>query len=190
MEGCNAGHALGLTKATGEFVFPWVDDHLMVDGWDVTAIAEFEGRESVVNNRPFALGIRQVTSRPQVGTCFGIYYPYFPLMHADDARRLGWYSGEYKVGFGDADLAFRVWDSGGLIEWSHYELIMVHMDDGRKSGPGYLPDDMRIFLERWAPVYGKTWGAGWKEFRDFNRDFDLCTAPTGAKTFSPDHRAF
>lgn len=189
MEGCNAGHALGLTEATGEFIFPWVDDHLLTDDWDVVAITEFEARESVVHSRPFMLGLRQMQS--SVGTCFGIYYPYFPLMRTVDARKLGWYKPEYRKGFADVDLAFRVWVNMGRVEWSNYELILRHIDDMQKGETiGYTPEDMIRFLECWMPVYGRHWKAGCNHIRDFNRDIPVSSIGMGTKTFSPDHRAF
>jgi hypothetical protein len=202
MEGCNAGHALGLTEATGEFIFPWVDDHLLIDDWDVVAITEFEARESVLHSRPFMLGLRHQPGHlpaelvAHVGTCFGIYYPHFPFMRTADARRLGWFKPEYRVGFGDVDLAMRMWVSGGWAEWSTYETLIRHDDDRAKVDKiGCTPEDMKLFLDRWSSIYGCNWSMSkdtWTHPREFNKAIPLHSmdfGSAGARTFSPDRRA-
>ena len=193
MAGCNAGHAQALSVARGEFLFPWVDDHALPRGWDAAVVAEFEAREARTTRRPYMLGVRQAAVRPQVGTCFGVYYPYFPLVRTEDAEALGWYDGTYRVGFGDCDLAMRWWAAGGIAEWSAGTYATPLPEDGaRKAGGlGYAPPDYARFVDRWAPVFGRTWGAGWRDLRDFNRDFDLATlADPAQRTFSPERRAF
>src|SRR5580658_9544077 len=72
-QGCNAGHCQALIKARGEFLFPWVDDHLLKPDWDIVLISEFRAREFLAG-KPFMLGVRQDTCEGQIGTVFGIYY--------------------------------------------------------------------------------------------------------------------
>ena len=165
--GCNAGHALAYRHMQGEFLLAWVDDHLLADGWDVAALRNYEARERATGAKPFVLGLRHAWPF-HVGTEFGIYYPYFPLVRRQYMDQVGWYDPAYKKGFADSDLALRIWQAGGRCEWSRDIAIVVHHDDDRKAGVVFDPADMQLFLHRWAPVYG----AGWRtaKLRDFNMD--------------------
>lgn len=170
--GCNAAHMAAIGVAQGEFVTAWVDDHFYADGWDVLALADFEDRERKFHtiggaDKPYELGLRHVWPT-HVGTEFGIYYPYFPFMRRDDVVRVGWLTDEYRQGFADSDLAMRVWAAGGRCEWSAQSLVCVHADDARKNGVVFAPQDMVLFIERWAPAYGKGWDIS--HLRGFNND--------------------
>ena len=185
--GCNAAHMAALAYATGEFITGWVDDHFYSDGWDVLARRDFLEREALFHaNHPgaiFELGLRH-RNPTHVGTEFGIYYPYFPFMRTSDARQIGWLTDEYRTGFADSDLAMRVWDCGGRCEWSRDGLIIVHADDQRKNmshadlpiddnvdvidQAHCRPDDMALFIRRWAPKYGQGWDLS--HLRGFNTD--------------------
>lgn len=178
--GCNAAHMASVAKAEGEFVTAWVDDHFYADGWDVLAVQDFTEREEVFHRKApgqtFELGLRHVNPT-HVGSEFGIYYPYFPFMRLADVRRVGWLTDEYRTGFADSDLAMRVWSSGGRCEWSREALIVVHADDQRKNmsmSPDILdqahcrPDDMALFIKKWAPKYGAGWDTSY--LRGFNTD--------------------
>lgn len=172
--GPNAAHELAFKEATGEFVVAMCDDHLFVDGHDVIALKDFAEKEAAHPNKALLFGLRQVYPE-QVGTVFGLYYPYFPMMRTKTARALGWFTADYRRGFADCDLAMRVWDAGGICEWSKVGLISVHDDDRRKGDiEACAPGDMETFLARWAPRYG----VGWKTdtLRDFNRDYELSAA--------------
>lgn len=166
--GCNAAHMAAVGHAGGEFVTAWVDDHLYMDGWDTSALANFEEREV---DGPFILGLRHLNPT-HVGTEFGIYYAYFPVMRVEHLDRIGWLTDEYRIGFADSDLCLRVWDAGGRCEWSAEHLVVVHPDDQRKGtrpdGVMYHQHDMDLFLSRWA----EKWGAGWdtSTLRNFNID--------------------
>jgi hypothetical protein len=183
LEGANAGHAQALHYARGDFIFPWVDDHLLVKGWDGVLLEEFLEREK--EHQFFVMGARNA---PHVGTVFGIYYPYFPLMRREWAVQTGWFDAAYRCGFADADLALRVWQTGGHCEWSNkwddQRIIKGHLDDGRKgSAPNTTDLDTNLFLTRWYPIFG----AGWQtaDLRDYNRD--VIPEPS-RKSYSPDRR--
>ena len=169
--GCNAGHALALKYFTGDFVVPWVDDHLIADGWDTTLVRYYEERENRFHKKhagkPFSVGLRHAWPH-HVGTEFGIYYPYFPFQRRSYLDAVGWFDPAYKKGFADSDLALRIWSAGGRCEWSDKAYIVVHHDDNRKDGVVFDPRDMELFVERWAPVYGQGWQTG--HIRDFNMD--------------------
>jgi hypothetical protein len=190
--GCNAAHMAAMRAVTGEFVTGWVDDHYYVDGWDVLALAAFTEREAAFHAAvrassngspkrpgPFELGLRHINPT-HVGTEFGIYYPYFPFMRSADAREVGWLTDEYWTGFADSDLAMRVWDAGGRCEWTPEGLVIVHPDDQRKNMTDTVanydivdqahcrPDDMALFIRRWAPKYGAGWDTS--HLRGFNVD--------------------
>jgi hypothetical protein len=169
--GCNAGHAKALDFLTGDFVIPWVDDHFLQDGWDVSALRQYERRENEFHRqsagRPFALGIRHCWPR-HVGSEFGIYYAYFPLIRRKYLDVVGWFDPAYRKGFADSDFCFRIWDAGGRCEWSEGDQIVVHHDDDRKAGVVFEQADMDLFVRRWAPKYGRGWQTG--KIRDFNCD--------------------
>lgn len=163
--GCNAGHAAALDKVRGDYIVAWVDDHLLVDGWDTFSIRDFE--VSSMKDRPLLLGLRQVSPQ-QVGTVFGWYYPYFPMMRASDASEIGWFDGAYCEDFADCDLAMRVYKRGGMARWSLETTVVVHQDDARKSGRPVNEMDMALFVGRWGQP-------GWdtSHIRGFNLDVDL-----------------
>ncbi len=171
--GCAAAHARAARFAQGYYLFPFADDHEMVDFWDVNALDEFVKKCSPHANRPFALGLRGIHSS-HVGTNYGMYYPYFPFMRRADVAKIGWICGDYRRGFGDSDLAMRVWDAGGRCEWSENTYIRPTTDDKRKetershrSGAAYTVSDLATFVKCWGPKYGQGWGSG---IDDFNLD--------------------
>jgi hypothetical protein len=150
--GCVAAHAAAFARATGELVTAWTDDHDYVEGWDAIAVENFLRRE----RPPFSLGLRQVSATPRVGTVFGRYYPYFPLMRCSDVAKVGgWFDTRYTHGFSDPDLGLRVWQAGGRCEWADEMTVVPRPEnDARRSGtPDYL-DDVPVFLDRWGSVYG------------------------------------
>jgi len=169
--GCNAGHAKAFEHMTGDYVMAWVDDHILVDGFCALAVPEFEEREKAFQaknpSKPFMLGLRHVWPR-HVGTQFGIYYPYFPMMRRETLKTIGWYDPLYKKDFADGDLAFRVWAAGGRCEWSSHGLICVTEDDNRKDGVIFEDSDMELFIKRWAPKLGRGWDVS--TLRGFNMD--------------------
>jgi hypothetical protein len=171
--GCNAAHAAGLSKVERPYIMAWVDDHLLSDGWDTEALKDFQ--EGAKRGRPYLLGLRQIWPE-QIGTVFGRFYPYFPIMQTANAKALGWFDGSYRMDFADADLALRFYSAGGMVEWARNTCIIVHRDDERKNGRDFYQPDMQLFLSRWAPTFGK----GWKitNLRDFNRDYDLTNPHT------------
>lgn len=169
--GCAYAHDIASKAAKGDFLVAWADDHVFVDGWDTQAIPRFIEREKLFQNgdvrKPFAMGLRHVVPG-HVGTEFGIYYPYFPMMRQSMVDDIGWIGPEYRSGFGDSDLGMRIWAMGGRCEFSPLGLIVATADDQRKAGVLFTDADMVLFLERWAP----TFGAGWPtdHIRAFNRD--------------------
>ncbi len=182
--GCNAAHTAAMAKVTGEFVTGWADDHIYLDGWDEIALEEFAEREALFHakhpGKPFELGLRHIDPT-HVGTAFGMYYPYFPFMRSSVARDLGWLTDEYLTGFADGNLAMSVWNAGGRCEWISQGVIITHADDQRKNmGDTHVsnvdvvdqahcrPDDMGLFVSKWAPKYGIGWDTS--HLRGFNAD--------------------
>ena len=164
-EGCNPAHAAAFPHVRGEFITAWVDDHLYVPGWDKIIINDFNERANV---SPFLMGMRQ---GPFVGLTFGMYYAYFPFMRTADASRIGWFSFDYERDFADVDLAMRVWNRGGVCEWSKEIMLHAHIDDNRKGGRQVNISDMGKFISRWKPLYGKDYNTA--TLRDFNNDIPM-----------------
>jgi hypothetical protein len=173
-----AAHAAAAKEATGELITAFVDDHEYVDGWDVKAVTDFLAREAACGGyKIFCLGLRQLWETPQVGTVFGIYYPYFPMMRRGDLNAIGgWFDDtKYKRGFGDADLGLRVWFAGGLCEWSEEQIITTV-----SGGPANHHEDEPRFLERWVPIHGTGWDTS--HLRGWNIDVPLSEFPPGTRT--------
>lgn len=179
--GIAAAHAAGFVAVTGEFVVPFADDHEFLPGWDAVAVANFTAREynDRENSNLFSLGLRGAHSG-HVGTEFGIYYPYFPMMRRSAVAAVGgWLDGAFVAGFADSDLALRVWSTGGRCEWSVQGLLRPLPDDARKRdaddgarrpAANYTQGDLDLFISRWAPVYGSGWPVA--RLSDFCIDLD------------------
>ncbi len=174
-KGAGPAHAAAAAIAKGEFITPFCDDHLYSDGGLSLAIQKYVEREQLFHqqpgkaSKPFSMGLMHLHPR-HIGTNFGCYYPYFPFMRRVYIDQIGWFDPGYQQGFGDSDLAFRVWDAGGRCEYSDFPLICATPDDARKARSLYEQSDMDLFLSRWADKYGQ----GWKtdNLRDFNVDID------------------
>jgi len=183
--GCNSAHYEASKHATGEFLMAFADDHLLIHGWDNLVVDYFRLYEI---QKPFLLGQRQI-ARPgflgHIGTVFGIYYPYFPFMRTEDVNKIGgWLSPDYRHGFGDPDLALRVWAAGGYCEWMDIPTIEVitEEDDKHHQDHGqFLANDMILFTNRWKDKYGKGWDVS--HVRGFNIDRQINSLPEGARTY-------
>lgn len=195
-DGCNSAHNLASHHADGDFMFAWADDHMFIDGWDTLALENFYRREnewrtahpSSAVNGPFVLGLRQIQSGPdvggRVGTIFGKYYPYFPLARMDDVKRVGgWFSAEFKHGWGDPDFALRVMEARGKCEWADQPSIEVNIEeDQSRHGPKTVQSpDVFHFLQKWKDKFGYGWPT---DLRGFNRDVLVATFPPEARSCS------
>lgn len=164
--GCAYAHSRAAAHAIGDYLVPFADDHEFVAGWDEIVMRNFTRRAPP--DRPFALGLRGAHSG-HVGTNFGLYYPYFPMMRRADVRNLGWINPDYEAGFGDSDLAMRVWHAGGRCEWSDEGLLRPTQEDKRKEieapaisesrrpAAAYTEADLALFSDRWGSIYGVGW---------------------------------
>ena len=131
--GIAAAHALAAQHATGDYLFAWADDHLMMDGWDEAAVAEHE--EGRKHSPIFSLGLRHVAPHDNVETIFGMYYGCFPLMLRRDVEKVGgWLHEGFRAGFSDADLGLRVWEGAGRCEWSTARVVRPTQNNVRTGG--------------------------------------------------------
>ena len=171
-QGPNVAHGRAALAATGAFLLGWVDDHRLIQGWDIGAINQIARAENAYA-APVMLGLRHLHER-HVGTVFGLYYPFFPFCRLEVAQALGWLgNGGYERGFADADLGLRVWAAGGWCQWTREPCVLVESEDmARKEltdgEASFTRTDMTRFLSRWRWGYGKDWAVGY--IRDFNID--------------------
>jgi GT2 family glycosyltransferase len=146
--GIAAAHAVAAEHATGDYLFPWADDHLMMDGWDEAAVAEHEeGRKRA---SVFSLGMRAVAPHDKVELMFGKYVPCWPLMLRRDVEKVGgWLNGGFRAGYSDADLGLRVWEAGGRCEWSKVRPVRPTQNNVRPGQwqAGALADALRADLD-------------------------------------------
>jgi hypothetical protein len=173
--GCVPAHAVAFANSTGDFVLAFSDDVTLAPGWDADAMANFHEREP--GGQPFSLGLNLSTRI--IGTVFGIYYPFFPLVRRSTLETLGFFSDSYQAHFADSDLALRIWEAGGRCEFSSRPLIVHHdpkRDEGRTRKYKSLPQDMAIFSERWKAKYGRGWNTS--RLEDFNLDINPATQLT------------
>jgi hypothetical protein len=170
-----AQHVAGMA-ATGDFVAASADDYDFVDGWDDILLTDFLDRERLHGVR-YVMGMRYAIDN-LVGTTFGMYYPNFPFMRRSSIEYFGWISPEYKRGFGDCDLGMRVWDRGGVCEFSAAEILKpvrnadgsLTLDDQRKRSLAEK-EDLELFVRRWGGKYGEGWDTS--HLRGFNFDLDI-----------------
>ncbi len=174
--GVGAAHTTACQSAIGDVVFPLVDDIELKAGWADAGLRELQQHE---RGRPYALGIGQ--SNGIVGTVFGIYYPFFPMVRRSTLEAVGGFlSPRYKHHFTDSDFAFRIWSIGGACGFTERDYIerkprdvgnsveaAERLDASRNES---LKRDKDAFLGLWRARYGQ----GWKtdELRDFNIDVD------------------
>jgi hypothetical protein len=152
-KGPNWAHHLCAKAAEGEFIFAMVDDHLLSPNWDLIAINRYQTREQRHPNTPLNMGLR-VHRTTWIGVNFGLYYPYFPFMRRDYVKSIGWLGYSYRVGFGDSDLALRVWTLGGHCEFLPHPLLWATEEDSQRKKASHTKEDFDTFLERWMIDYG------------------------------------
>lgn len=168
-EGNCPAHARAAALADGDLILPLCDDVTVMPGWADALLTFFCAREPGAS--PYVCGLN-VDGGP-IGTVFGLYYPYFPVMRRETAARIGgYYDPGYRAHFGDCDIGLRVWELGGRCEFCRDARISAAP---RKQNPN-APEaptrrsarmaDMARFVARWAPVYGRGWKTS--ELRDFN----------------------
>jgi hypothetical protein len=176
-KGPNFAHQEAFKFIYSGYVLAWVEDHELMPGWDVQAfseLAEADPFPSQIVKPPTLLGLRHADV-DHVGTVFGRYYPYFPLMRVDRVIGIGgWLKGEYKRGFADCDLAMRVYAAGGEVKPTIARCVRSLPADSRKLGDllqgevGSTQEDLDLFVKTWAPQFGD--GYDLSHVRGFNRD--------------------
>jgi hypothetical protein len=106
-----------------------------------------------------------------IGTVYGHYYPYFPLVRRRTIEAVGWYDIAYHSFWCDADMALRTWAApGGRCEMSSGCFDLLSGRAGAVEVPGKSENfwrDMAVFQARWADTLGRGWG---RELKDFNID--------------------
>lgn len=166
-------HARAAIGASGDLILPLCDDVKVMPGWADALLRFFTEREK--GAFPYACGLN--IDGATIGTVFGLYYPYYPVLRREALRRIGgYYDPGYRAHFGDCDLGLRVWEAGGRCEFCIDARIDAREIATRRRNDPDLPQaatrssaraaDMARFVARWAPVFGR----GWKttELRDFN----------------------
>lgn len=161
-------HTMAWRNATGDVIAAVCDDVLLVPGTVERALSFFQEREGAVPH--YALGLAPYSQI--MGTAFGIYYPYFPMLRRTTIEHIGgWYRPSFRAHFGDVDIGMRVWAAGGRCEVTPFPVL--HFTDTHEAFSSNLRDetrerDMETFLSLWAGTYGKEWDVS--DVHSFNID--------------------
>ncbi|MBM3549739.1 MAG: hypothetical protein FJX54_22600 [Alphaproteobacteria bacterium] len=161
--GCGAAHATAFANSTGDVICPLADDAQFRAGWVQDGFRTLALNE---RERPYAVGIGQTNEI--VGTVFGIYYPFFPMVRRATLEKVGgFYSPDLKHHFTDSDFAFRILSIGGACGWTdgHYidriprdvtgtGEIALRLNIARNEA---LAKDTAAFLAKWQSRYGQGW---------------------------------
>lgn len=164
---CGA-HTLAFEKATGDVIAPMCDDVLLLPGAAEKALRFLMERETQAP--AYVLGLAPYSQ--VMGTVFGMYYPYFPMLRRSVIERIGgYYRTCFRSHFGDVDIGMRVWDAGGRCEVTPFPVLHfldVHDDFSAEQRSRAQRRDMETFLTLWAGKYGRDWDRA--EVEDFNLD--------------------
>lgn len=162
-------HQVAWLHSTGDYIVTLSDDYIFDAPWLEKALDRIIEKEK--SHFPFSVGLHQ--GGDVVGTVFGIYYPYFPVMSRRTIETIGGYfSTDYIAHFGDVDMALRIWAAGGRCEVCLDTRIigLIHTEQMPETKLRSLAQmqDLDTFLKRWKPFYG----VGWRSdtLRDFNLD--------------------
>ena len=163
-----AAHKLASRHVTGEMIVAMTDDFLVPQFWDEISVDFVKRMESIYPNRPISVGLG---CHRHLGTVFGKYYPYFPMMRVSTLEKIGgWFTEDLSAHFGDADMALRVWESKGICALCPgVELEPVRPRNSAES-PNKSKNkqkDLANFCQKWKSTYAD----GWKT--DYLRDFNL-----------------
>ncbi len=161
-------HAAAAARATGDIVLAMCDDMAVEPGWADRLLSFFLERER--NAFPYACGLN-VNGWP-VGTVYGLYYPYFPVLRRAAIERIGgYYDPGFRAHFGDCDLGLRIWEAGGRCEFCRDARITATRTTAEVCPEAPTKNsareaDLERFTRRWRPVYGVGWQS--RDIRDFN----------------------
>jgi hypothetical protein len=161
-------HAAALSQATGDIVLAMCDDMRPQPGWADRLLAFFLERER--GAFPYACGLN-VDGWP-VGSVYGLYYPYFPVLRPASIKRAGGYFDPgFHAHFGDCDLGLRIWQAGGRCEFcrdARLSPLRTPIDEHAEAPTKHSARavDLARFTRRWRSTYGVGWRD--REIRDFN----------------------
>ena len=157
-------------NTTGTFVCTLADDRAIHDGWLNHALDVFKKREK---NQTYLLSL--LCNNRLLGTCFGRLYANYPFLRRETALKIGGlFRRDYRAHFGDPDLAMRVWNAGGVVEFTPNVCVSSLWREGEKESPYKFTSfnrDLKIFLRHWKNTIGRDWSC--KFLRDFNLDIPL-----------------
>jgi hypothetical protein len=172
---CGA-HALAYEQAAGDIIVALTDYVWPRGNWLNNLVNFIETMESGVF--PFCAGqfrANSTSAGPSLGSQFGRYYPYYPAATRRSLEAVGgWFSREFMAGYGDSDLALRVWDAGGqcrpcwdsVILTSCRRRFITGAQRGLKDRTG---EDRVVFENKW----GARLGAGWRLGEGYNYNIDI-----------------
>ena len=175
--GSAAASATAYEHSTGDIIFPLADDVELRPGWateGLNALLKFE------RSRPYAIGVGQTNGI--IGTVFGIYYPFFPMVRRSTLDAVGgFFLPRFRQAFVDSDLAFRIWSIGGacgFTEGNYIDRISRKIDLASATMTEQLEASKAALAKSDTDAFVRLWGAryghGWKtdHYRDFNIDVD------------------
>jgi hypothetical protein len=168
-------HTMGYEAATGDIVAAVCDDVLLLPGAVERALSFFLDREGRAHH--YALGLSPYSQT--MGTVFGIYYPYFPMLRRKTIEEIGgYYRPCFRAHFGDVDIGMRVWSAGGRCEVTPFPVL--HFMEAHEDFSATLRNetqhrDMETFLSFWGEKYGQGWDQAevWQFNLDMNKTLQL-----------------
>ena len=124
---------------------------------------------------PFCGGLNPLDNE-LFGTCYGLYYPYFPVMTRGSITAIGgWFNNNFIDHFGDPDVGMRTWWHKGRCELlpQHCVLSNPPSQHGKSSRfeKNNFDQDFITFKQLWHDKFGGYFNT---DFRDIN--FDYCNS--------------
>jgi hypothetical protein len=163
------GHNLAFEHCEGGVVIACNLDTVHL--WDGRVLLEKLAEKEKVAF-PFCGGLNPLDNE-LFGTCYGRYYPYFPVMTRGSIKAIGgWFNDKFIDHFGDPDIGMRTWWHNGRCELlaEHFVISNPPSQHGKSSRfqNNNFVRDFGTFKQLWHSKFGFYFNT---DFRDINVDY-------------------